>query len=71
MKEKHSWCIEITLRRTFDGSYEDAVKVAYNDFDWFFEQVDGDNVNSPCGMTIQELPYQGEGYLKSKEITLI
>jgi|TARA_Y100000296_G_scaffold75371_1_gene94995 hypothetical protein len=69
--KKRSWCMEITLRRTFDGLYEDAVALAHDDFDWFFEQVDGgDNVNLPCGLTIKELP-QGEGYIKSKEITLI
>jgi len=69
---KHSWCIEITLRRTFDGSKEDAIDLAYEDFDYFGEQVDGgDFVNFPTGLTIQEIPYQGEGYIKSEEITLI
>jgi hypothetical protein len=71
-QQQHSWCIEIVLCRTYDGSYEDAVALAEQDFDYYQSQVDGgDNVNSPCGMTIQELPYRGEGHIKSEEITLV
>ena len=69
---KRSWCIEITLRRTYDGSYEDAVDLAQEDYDYYGEQVDGGEfVNFPCGLTIQELPYQGEGYIKSEIEELI
>ena len=67
---KRSWCIEITLRRTYDGSYEDAVDLAHEDFDWYEEHVD-EYMNFPCGLTIQELPYQGEGYIKSEIEELI
>jgi hypothetical protein len=60
--KQHSWSIEIVLCRTYDGSYEDAVVLAEQDFNYYQGQVDGnDNVNFPCGMTIQELPYQGKG----------
>ena len=69
---KRSWCIEITLRRTYDGSYEDAVDLAHEDYDWYGEQIDGGEfVNFPCALTIEELPYQGEGYIKSEIEELI
>ena len=69
---KRSWCWDITLRRTFDGTKEDAIDHAQDDFDWYKEQVDGgDNVNFPCGLEIQEIPYQGEGQIKSEVEVLI
>ena len=70
--DKRSWCWDITLRRTFDGTKEGAVELAKDDFEWYESQLDGnENVNYPCSLTIQELPYQGEGYIKSEEEVLI
>jgi hypothetical protein len=58
-KKPQTWCIEITLTRTFDGTREEAEEIGNEDFNYYESQVDGDQfVNTPTGLDIYEVETQ-------------
>jgi len=53
---KQTWAIDITLRRTYDGTKEEAVELANEDWDFYESQLDGcEFVSFPQNLEVYEV----------------
>jgi|TARA_R100001530_G_scaffold127068_1_gene96200 hypothetical protein len=51
-----TWAIDITLRRTYDGTKEEAVELANEDWDYYESQLDGGEfVSFPQALEVYEV----------------
>jgi len=62
---KKTWAIDITLRRTFDGTEEEANEIANEDWDYYESQLDGcEFVSFPQALEVYEV---GNIKIKNKD----
>ena len=56
---KQSWNIEITLRGTLDGTYEEAEEVAKEEVEYHYQKIDGDQfVSYPVACSVKEIKHK-------------
>jgi hypothetical protein len=60
VEKPQTWAIDITLRRTFDGTKEEAEEIANEDWDYYESQLDGGEfVSFPQNLEVYEVASLG------------